>query len=101
MTIRRLIPVTAVLSSLAITTMAVAAETDNLAVKITPTVGKVDIKHKGSRMAIMRNQDENNVINPEFANTSRKCPPFCIQPATLAPGVETIGEIEVLGYLKM
>jgi 3-mercaptopyruvate sulfurtransferase SseA len=31
--------------------------------------------------------------------TSRKCPPFCIQPATLAPGVETIGEVEMLDYL--
>jgi rhodanese-related sulfurtransferase len=47
----------------------------------------------------MRNQDQKNTVSEAFAKTSRKCPPFCIQPATLAPGVETIGEIEVLDYL--
>jgi rhodanese-related sulfurtransferase len=41
-----------------------------------------------------------NRDNPAFAKTSRKCPPFCIQPSTLAPGVETIAELEMLDYLK-
>ena len=41
-----------------------------------------------------------NRMNPDFTLTSRKCPPFCIQPLTIAPGVETIGELEVLEYLK-
>jgi len=100
MKIRKLITATALLSCLAISSMAVAAEADKLAVNITPTLGKVDIMHKGAKMAIMRNQDENNVINPEFSSTSRKCPPFCVQPSILAPGVETIGEVEVLDYLK-
>lgn len=100
MKICKLITATALLSCLAISAMAVAAS-DKLTVNITPTLGKVDVKHKGAKMSIMRNQDENNVINSEYAKTSRNCPPFCIQPATLAPDVETIGEIEVLGYLKM
>jgi rhodanese-related sulfurtransferase len=100
MKIRKLITTTALLSCLTISTMAVAAGGEKLAVNITPTLGKVNVMHKGAKMAIMRNQDENNTINAEFANTSRKCPPFCVQPAILAPGVETIGEIEVLGYLK-
>ena len=41
-----------------------------------------------------------NTVNPAFAKTSRKCPPFCIQPSALAPGVETIAELEMLDYLK-
>jgi rhodanese-related sulfurtransferase len=39
-------------------------------------------------------------MNPDFTLTSRKCPPFCIQPLVIAHGVETVGEVEVLEYLK-
>lgn len=73
---------------------------DRVAVGITPDMASVDVMHKGKKTTISRNQDENNTVNPSFGKTSRKCPPFCIQPSTLAPGVETIGEVEVLGYLK-
>lgn len=69
-------------------------------VNITPNVSSVDIMVDGKKVAIMRNQDQKNTVNPAFAKTSRKCPPFCIQPSTLAPGVETIGEVEVINYLK-
>ena len=48
----------------------------------------------------MRNQNQSNTVNPDFAKTSRKCPPFCIQPSELAPGVKTIAELEVLQFLK-
>jgi rhodanese-related sulfurtransferase len=56
--------------------------------------------HGGQKATIMRNQNPDNNVNPAFAKTSRKCPPFCIQPAELAPGVETIGELEIIHYLK-
>jgi rhodanese-related sulfurtransferase len=70
-----------------------------VAVKITSDLASVEVTHHGKKTTIMRNQNEKNTVNEAFAKTSRKCPPFCIQPATLAPGVETIGEIEVLDYL--
>jgi len=73
---------------------------DKLAVNISRDMGSIDVMHNGKKTTIMRNQDQKNTVNPDFAKTSRKCPPFCIQPAVLAPGVETIGEIEVLDYLK-
>ena len=69
-------------------------------VNITPKVESVTVRHGESDVNIMRNQNQKNTINPAFAKTSRKCPPFCIQPATLAPGVETIAELEMLDYLK-
>jgi rhodanese-related sulfurtransferase len=69
-------------------------------VNITPEIESVSVKHGDSEVSIMRNQNQKNTVNPAFAKTSRKCPPFCIQPATLAPGVETIAELEVLEYLK-
>ena len=76
----------------------VAAE--DVAVQIMAGVASVDVSHKGETVSIMRNQDQDNTVNPAFAKTSRKCPPFCIQPSRLAPGVETIGEDEVLRYAK-
>ena len=69
-------------------------------VNITPKLESVTVRHGEADVNIMRNQNQKNTINPAFAKTSRKCPPFCIQPATLAPGVETIAELEVLDYLK-
>ena len=82
------------------TILAVPVAADEVAVNITPGVGAVDVMHGGQTVTIMRNQDQKNTVNPAFAKTSRKCPPFCIQPSKLAPGVETIGEDEVIQYAK-
>ena len=71
-----------------------------MAVKITRDMDKLSFKHNGKDYTIQRNQDQKNTVNPAFAKTSRKCPPFCIQPSTLAPGVETIAETEVIDYIK-
>ena len=73
---------------------------EDVAVQITAGVGSVDVMHGGETITIMRNQDQKNTVNPAFAKTSRECPPFCIQPSKLAPGVETIGEAEVIQYAK-
>lgn len=69
-------------------------------VGITPEIDKVAVKHNGESVDIMRNQDNEATVNPAFAKTSRPCPPFCIQPSSLAPGVETIGEVELIDYAK-
>ncbi len=85
----------AMTASLILTYPAIAQE-----VRITPDLDSVEVMHGGEKITIARNQDQENTVNPAFAKTSRKCPPFCIQPGILAPGVETIGELEVLDYLK-
>jgi len=77
-----------------------AASLQAAEVNITPDIESVTVKHGGNDVSIMRNQNQKNTVNPAFAITSRKCPPFCIQPAVLAPGVETIAELEMLDYLK-
>ncbi|MCG6937870.1 MAG: rhodanese-like domain-containing protein [Gammaproteobacteria bacterium] len=69
-------------------------------VGITKDIMDVTVKHDGKEVKITRNQDNKNTVNPAFAKTSRPCPPFCIQPAVVAPGVETIAEIEMLDYLS-
>lgn len=71
-----------------------------LDVRITQDLESVEVIHAGKKVTIMRNQDPGNKVTPEYAGTSRKCPPFCIQPIVIAAGVETIGELEMLDYLK-
>jgi rhodanese-related sulfurtransferase len=72
---------------------------DSISVRITRDLPSLDVMHNGKMVTIMRNQDQKNTINPAYTKTSRECPPFCIQPYTLAPGIETIGEVEMLDYL--
>lgn len=69
-------------------------------VGITPDIMSVTIKIDGKDVDVKRNQDNDNTIKPAFAKTSRACPPFCIQPMSLGNGVETIGEVEVVNYIK-
>ena len=83
-----------------VTMLAAPVAAQEVAVNIMPGVAAVEVMHKGEKVVIQRNQDEMNTVNPAFAKTSRKCPPFCIQPTNLGPGVETIGEDEVLRYAK-
>lgn len=56
--------------------------------------------HEGRSVKVQRVQDPNYELKGYFARTVRKCPPFCIQPATPAPGVSTIGEIEVFDFME-
>ncbi|MCB1723579.1 MAG: rhodanese-like domain-containing protein [Gammaproteobacteria bacterium] len=81
--------------------LAMPAIADNeMQVRITPTLSSIDVKHQGKTVRIQRNQDQDNVLNPAFQRTSRRCPPFCVQPMHMPEGVETIGELEMLDYLR-
>ncbi len=82
-------------AGLATTSATISAE-ESKPVGITPDISEVQV---GDHV-IKRNPDNENVVKPAFAKTSRACPPFCIQPSTLAPGVETIGEVEMIDYAK-
>lgn len=75
-------------------------DSDSLPVGITAEMEQVSIKHNGKEVVIKRNPDNANTVDDNYAKTSRPCPPFYIQPMTLAPGVETIGELELIGYLQ-
>ncbi len=90
-----------VVTGVTVITLAFSAMSLAAVVNITPTLESVTVIHGDQNINIMRNQNQKNTVNPAFAKTSRKCPPFCIQPSALAPGVETIAELEVLNYLKL
>lgn len=67
---------------------------------ITPTLESIKVKHNGKDVTIHRSADKDAVIPAPYNKTSRGCPPFCIQPMEAVPGVQTVGELEVIGYLK-
>lgn len=69
-------------------------------VGITGDVLRKQINLGSQTIVIERNQDTAATITQEFARTSRPCPPFCIAPMTVAPGVETLGELEVIAFLE-
>ena len=78
-----------------------AGSASALDVQLTPELPSVDVMHNGEKFTIMRNQDTNNTISADYAKTSRPCPPFCIRPIQIAEGVETLGELEIIHYVKM
>ena len=69
-------------------------------VKITPDVASATIQINGEIIQIGRIQDTGNRLEGEFTKTSRPCPPFCISPMAAAPGVATVGEVEVISFLE-
>jgi rhodanese-related sulfurtransferase len=84
-----------VLGSLLLPTVVAAKD-----VKITEYLPEVKFTANGKHYTIDRIQNENNDLTGSFAKTSRKCPPFCIHPMEVAPGVTTVGELELLEFLK-
>ncbi|MET0015284.1 MAG: rhodanese-like domain-containing protein [Sedimenticola sp.] len=69
-------------------------------VNITTERPFVEVEIDGRSLRIQRNQDTENMVDLDFALTSRACPPFCVQPMHLGAGVETIGELEVIDYIQ-
>lgn len=69
-------------------------------VYIRPDVPSVTVQTPQGTVEIARNPDINATVSPDWARTSRACPPFCIQPMIPAEGVTPIGELEVLEVLQ-
>ena len=90
----------ALISLLVLLTASLPLHADNAPVNITAELAHVDTLHGGKSVRIMRNQNTDNTLPETYARTSRPCPPFCIQPMRIAVGVETIGELELLDYLR-
>lgn len=84
----------------AIVFSAVSLPSGAAGVSITDYLPYVDINHNGETVRIERNQDQENQLVNSFSKTSRPCPPFCIHPMKAAPGVETVGELELIDFLK-
>ena len=68
-------------------------------VRISESLPYVDVPYGGTTVRIERIPDTDHKLTGGFAKTSRKCPPFCIHPMRVAPGVTTVGELELLDFL--
>jgi len=76
------------------------AEENAITVGITADIPFVMVNHQGIPVRIQRIQDTGNRLVDDFSKTSRPCPPFCVHPMEAAPGVRTIGELELIEFLK-
>jgi rhodanese-related sulfurtransferase len=89
-----------VLVTLAAVAVMIAVPALGEPVNIQRGVAVVTVPTEDGPVDISRNQDNQNRISSDWAMTSRACPPFCIQPIAPAPGVKTIGELELLDMLR-
>jgi len=69
-------------------------------VRITPFMSELAFTAHGKKYTIERVQDQENALTGGFAKTSRKCPPFCVHEMVPVPGVATVGELELLEFIK-
>ncbi len=91
---------TTILALLFSQSIASAQSTDDvIVVGITPHMPTIRVDHRGTPVEIKRIQDTSNKLVDDFAKTSRPCPPFCVHPMSAAPGVETVGELDILAFL--
>ncbi|MEH6832809.1 MAG: rhodanese-like domain-containing protein [Sulfitobacter sp.] len=87
-----------IFSSLFLAIVATTAVADE--VGISANIMSVTVQTSDGPVEIMRNQDTEARLGEPWLRTSRPCPNFCIQPMSPAPGVTTIGELEVLEFLQ-
>ncbi len=71
-----------------------------LDVKLTPQLDYIEVVNQGNLVRVQRIQDQDHVLEGGFSKTSRKCPPFCIQPMTVAEGVTTVGQLEIFTFMQ-
>ncbi|HEO97789.1 MAG TPA: rhodanese-like domain-containing protein [Epsilonproteobacteria bacterium] len=84
------------LTALGAVTLLQAGQYDK--VKITPDMSYLYVYHKGKAVKVHRIQDTKHKLTGEYAKTYR--PGQYIQPINLKNGVVTIGEVEVLQFMK-
>jgi rhodanese-related sulfurtransferase len=78
----------------------IATVSHGLEVNITRDIDQFQVRHGDRTITVKRNQDTGAMLEFNFARTSRPCPPFCAQPMEAAPGVATIGEVELVDFMR-
>ena len=73
---------------------------EDVLVKITQDIPQVKINDSGVNVTIKRIQDTGNRLTDDFTKTSRICPPHCIPKMKIDNGIKTIGELELIDFIK-
>ena len=71
-----------------------------LDVKLDSTRDAIETIHSGQVVKVQRIQDVKHKITGSFSKTSRKCPPFCIQPTQVTPHVSSVSELDIFEFLE-
>jgi len=69
-------------------------------VGLVPDKPYVHVIHDGRSIKIQRVQDPDYEMKGYFARSVRKCPPFCIKPMEVAPGVKTVAEPFIFAFME-
>lgn len=85
------------LAAVMLTTAGAALALD---VKLDNVRDSVETIHQGRVVKVERIQNSKHLITGSFAKTSRKCPPFCIQPTTVDAGVKSVTEIDIFDFMQ-
>lgn len=88
-----------IVATIGIALIVISSQVQAVDVKITEELTSITAKHKGSDIVIKRIQNPNTKLNSAFTETSKECPPYCIQPMNIDK-VKTLGELEVLKFIK-
>lgn len=72
---------------------------DDYPVGIKPDLPFIHVYHQGKKVTLKRIQDTSHKLVDDFTRTSRPCPPFCIRPMFLEPGIYPVGEVEIVDFL--
>lgn len=81
-------------------TVSLNVQAREVTVKITEEKNFSTVHDGRELIKISRIQDTSHVIEGSFAKTSRPCPPFCITPLSVAEGVTTVAELEVIHFME-
>ena len=73
---------------------------ENVVVKITKDMPYIYTTDSGKKVKVERIQDVDNRLTDDYTKTSRPCPPFCVQPTHVYPGIKNIEEIEILKFME-
>ena len=86
--------------ALCVALFSLQVEARDVEVKITKQKPYSSVLHGTEQVKRQRIQDTGHVIDGSFAKTSRPCPPFCVNPMSIAEGVETVAELEVIEFME-
>ena len=91
--LKKILSVTALF---AVCSTSIFAEGTSKYVPISKGVKSIEMNLNGEKFTLMRNQKAGNIISELYNTTNRGAP----QPMIIAPGVETVGELEFIEYMK-
>ena len=78
----------------------IATSAFSLDVKLTAQKDYVEVIDHGNLIRVERIQDQDHILEGGFSKTSRKCPPFCIQPISAGEGVTTVAQLEIFTFME-